>query len=493
MAKHFISVLGTGNYSDTAYGEEDNFVRTPYIQLALLKLKVGQLSKEDRITVFVTDGERGSRKVNWIPEDKEGLRAQLIKEGYGVFLNPEDDIIPIGANEDELFEIFQTIYASIGEGEELYLDITHSLRNIPIQLLAVIQYARVMKNVTVAGIYYGAYEVRQEREDGSVIAPIFNLKPFVEIMDWTSAADSFIRYGNSSQMNDLIKARTKEENAYKRKDISEEERSRLKTDTIQPKMLSKVGKDLEELTRALETSRGFHPSSEIPVATKYRESGYSIKGSYENYKKSYDSLMFEMEKNESNREEQKVAVRQPLRPLLEKVNEKVRVFDCKSNLEIGLAAVDWDIKNHLVQQGFTALEETIKTYLCNYAGLDESKEIFRDDVCKLLCNKHSRLYQKEEPIDDPAIAAYDDWKKSFIEDHGDEAEEIIKKHEPAIKKLSALIAGEFSVLTKNISNERNALNHFGYSNIGQFSAKKLEDELKKNAMLFRKLIEKEKQ
>lgn len=282
MAKHFISVLGTGKYSETAYGEEENFVKTPFIQLALLKLKVGQLTEGDRITVFVTDGERGSRKVNWIPEDKEGLRSRLINEGYGDFLNQEDDIIPIGANENELFEIFQIIYDSIGEGEELYLDITHALRNIPIQMLAVIQYARVMKNVTVAGIFYGAFEVRQEKEDGSIISPIFNLKPFVEIMDWASAADSFIRYGNSSQMNDLIKARTKEENAYKRKDISEEERSRLKTDTIQPKMLSKVGKDLEELTRALETSRGFHPSSEIPVATKYRESGYSIKGSYEN-------------------------------------------------------------------------------------------------------------------------------------------------------------------------------------------------------------------
>lgn len=94
-------------------------------------------------------------------------------------------MIPIGANEEELWEIFKNIFETIGQEEELYIDITHSLRNIPIQLLAVISYARAIKNVTVNGIYYGAFEVGKFNEEGVKEAPILNLLTFLDILDWS--------------------------------------------------------------------------------------------------------------------------------------------------------------------------------------------------------------------------------------------------------------------------------------------------------------------
>ena len=45
MGKHFISVLGTGNYSETIYKCDEGEHKTAFIQEALLKLKFGECKK----------------------------------------------------------------------------------------------------------------------------------------------------------------------------------------------------------------------------------------------------------------------------------------------------------------------------------------------------------------------------------------------------------------------------------------------------------------
>ena len=47
----------------------------------------------------------------------------------------------------------------IDEGEEIYFDITHGLRNIPMLVMAILEYAKVTKGILIGGIYYGAFEV----------------------------------------------------------------------------------------------------------------------------------------------------------------------------------------------------------------------------------------------------------------------------------------------------------------------------------------------
>nr|WP_296457234.1 TM1812 family CRISPR-associated protein [uncultured Acetatifactor sp.] len=70
MAKrHFLSVLGTGNYSEAVYTCGEESVTTPYIQEAVLKLKMlkeGPYTEEDRITVFLTEK---SLAFNWHDRD----------------------------------------------------------------------------------------------------------------------------------------------------------------------------------------------------------------------------------------------------------------------------------------------------------------------------------------------------------------------------------------------------------------------------------------
>lgn len=150
----------------------------------------------------------------------------------------DECVIPVGATEDELWSVFQIMYSHIREGEELYIDITHSLRNIPIQMLSVIAFARVVKKVTVNGIYYGAFEVGNINEQGIKEAPIFDLITFLDILDWSQAASSFVKYGDSEQIVDLYKKNSK----------------RLPLKTME---LYKVISELQNITRGLETSRGY--------------------------------------------------------------------------------------------------------------------------------------------------------------------------------------------------------------------------------------------
>ena len=50
------------------------------------------------------------------------------------------------------------------------------------------------------------------------------------------------------------------------------------------------------------------------------------------------------------------------------------------NTATGMAAVQWAIDKNLTQQGFTALEETIKTYLCEAYEIPAGDRAERDGI-----------------------------------------------------------------------------------------------------------------
>lgn len=122
MGKHFISVLGTGLYQSTTYYYKEKSVITPFIQEALAEMLFDDIQEGDRISVFVTEKakeqnwdnrkytarerENAERLGHEIPDVKTGLR-DILQKKYGNIL---DDIelcmIPIGADENELWKIF---------------------------------------------------------------------------------------------------------------------------------------------------------------------------------------------------------------------------------------------------------------------------------------------------------------------------------------------------------------------------------------------------
>jgi CRISPR-associated DxTHG motif protein len=260
------------------------------------------------------------------------------------------EVIPIESaqNEEQIWSVFDSIYNSIGEDEDIIFDITHSFRSIPLLAITIINYAKTMKNCCLYGIYYGSYEGAKEVEDHK-IASVVDLTIYDEILEWTNAANVFIKYGNSAPICDLEKK--------KYKTVPREKKGEWNT-------IDKVVSSMKTLYDNMATCRG---GSYNPKA--------SIKGEYANLLEQRNNITGEAAKE--------------IKPMYHLLDRAIYSYDKYwktdnaadlEDYEIGLGVVEWSIQNGMTQQGYTALEETIKTFLCYKFGLDGGNKKNRDDV-----------------------------------------------------------------------------------------------------------------
>ena len=198
--KVFISVLGTGNYKECIYASGNTqYDGTRFIQkatLQMLDVKEGW-TESDRIYIIVTDG---SKEQNWetrteTVEPKIGL-ADSLKEMH--LSTPIETIrIPDGNNEDEIWQIFSDIYKVLNDEDELYFDLTHGFRYLPMMVLVLGNYAKFLKHTEVKSITYGNYESRDKETN---IAPIINITPLAALQDWTNAAADYLEHGDATKL-----------------------------------------------------------------------------------------------------------------------------------------------------------------------------------------------------------------------------------------------------------------------------------------------------
>lgn len=425
MAKHFISVLGVGLYSNCVYkykgkGEKEY----QYVQEAILNLCIKDFGKDDKISIFCTDE---AKKRNWFDykmtdEDyeeikykhlmeeeelielknaggeKEGLYSKLKNLNFQVKKDPIK--ILEGRTEKELWEIFNTVLDVIKDDDELYVDITHGLRSIPMQLLVILQFAKVKKkNISIKGIFYGAYEVGEKKDIGLeeiYEAPIFDLTIYDSILNWSSATEAFVKNGDGNLLKSIFDTNLNENNELENKELIESV------------------KGIVALTNTLETSRG--KNLETNDDDNFKRSIYKAYKKFEtNYKKlSNKKISSEL---------------QPLKELMEVIDNDTSIFNIDSidnlvekskdkkdlkevfknqyknniNLAIGLASIKWAIDKKLPQQGFTALEETVKTLLCVTYGLNETLEISRQAIAANLLSKISEIDKNNETIKEKVV------------------------------------------------------------------------------------------
>ena len=182
MGIHFITILGTSLYTNCTYEIESAGFEydTPFVQVAVLKYIAFMCKTCDRITVFVTEK---SEEKNWYTreytEDERLILARkqiepkpgVMKTGLKEILEkefPEASVecvrIREGRNKEEIDEIFESMYDAVMPEETIYFDFTHGLRNIPMQALTVIHYAKILKNIQVGGIYYGLLSWEKEKK-----------------------------------------------------------------------------------------------------------------------------------------------------------------------------------------------------------------------------------------------------------------------------------------------------------------------------------------
>ena len=146
----------------------------------------------DYMKVFVTEK---ARAMHW-----ETFKRQA--EDY--VDNLEAVEIPDGADEDELWSLFQTVIDAVDEREEVLFDITHGFRSLPFLSLLAVAYLRQVKQIDLRAVLYGNYEARDQSVTPNR-APVIDLSGFVSLFDWMTAADRFTRFGDAGDLAERLR------------------------------------------------------------------------------------------------------------------------------------------------------------------------------------------------------------------------------------------------------------------------------------------------
>jgi CRISPR-associated DxTHG motif protein len=176
-----ITFLGITDYEEVEYRWHDLSKPTKFVQEALV-----HWLKPEATCVLLTEKAR-ARHWNDLSQRLQG-HTQIVEVD-----------IPDGKSEEELWRIFEKISDAVCEGDQIAFDITHSFRSLPMIALLTIAYLKQVKRVKVQYVLYGAYEARDNQG-----APVFDLTPFADLLDWLAAAKMFTATGDSSELGQLI-------------------------------------------------------------------------------------------------------------------------------------------------------------------------------------------------------------------------------------------------------------------------------------------------
>ncbi len=357
MRNVFISFLGTTNYLPCNYliKGHDPVQNIRFVQEACIARWCTQWGADDRIFICVTDE---SEKNNWHDNGHkvqlQGLetRLQLLCLAAPV----EKVLIPVGKKEEEIWDIFERVFSLLDEGDNLYLDITHAFRSLPMLAMVILSYAKVMRNITVRAISYGAMEAlgnlkkveNMRIEDRNV--PVFDLLPFDRLQDWTTAIDRFSKTGDGK----LIQHLAKQDITPILKQTKGQDRDAA--------ALRAFGKCLAEFSGVVTTCRGLELSAK---GNALRLSLLELGG-------------------------QKMI--KPLHPLLEKIEPAFSVFQGEEITD-GIAAAQWCEEHKLYQQSYTILLETMITFVVNKALGKDGRN--KDD--RTLVNQCTAIIVDDKP------------------------------------------------------------------------------------------------
>lgn len=108
------------------------------------------------------------------------------------------------ADWDANLQVLSRIADLLEDGDEVYLDVTHSFRSLPIfQMLAVSYLTNISKRkITIKRITYGIWEVHDEF-DGDT--PIIDLSRLNDLMEYVKLAGEYQRFGTAYGLQDMIK------------------------------------------------------------------------------------------------------------------------------------------------------------------------------------------------------------------------------------------------------------------------------------------------
>jgi len=224
-----LTFLGTSDYKPTCYTWQGKQVTnpTPYAAEALCELYefVNPDEKIHEVLVFLTPE---AREKNW-----DGFRKNLINKK----LNVKDIPIPSGRSEPELWQIFDAVVNAVNPGTQVLFDITNAFRSIPLLVFLASAFLQKARNVTIKGLYYGAFDADPQKP------PIFDLTPAIKLLDWLTATEHFITTGSAVSLGSLL--------STIQKDFSSKEY----LESTPPKRLQELGNSIQSISHSLELIR----------------------------------------------------------------------------------------------------------------------------------------------------------------------------------------------------------------------------------------------
>lgn len=432
--KVFISFLGTTNYFPSKYYRGKKFCSgmEKYVQIAALEYIQaidGGWQENDIAYILLT---KEAKKRNWEDnghKDKDGneienlgLKKVLENKGFPFQYEAVCDI-PEGMNETEIWEIFNIIYSRIENGDELYFDITHGFRYLPMLVVVLGNYAKFLKKVKVKHILYGNYEGRDKDTNNKYIepahSPLVDLRPFSNLQDWTYSVADFINNGNADRMFDLA---------------DEELRSRFRQERASS--FRSLVLSIKDFAKDIQTCRG----NSINEGTHIREVKRQLDEVYEiltkkNTKASIDELLI---------------------PVFDRIKETMENYNGQGDINNGFQAVQWCIEHRLYQQAVTILQESVKNYFLHKFGMDITDDDNRKNierlftVIKYLINPLLQYIEKPQDIGSRSHDELDSIKDLLPN---------IKKSQDAVSSLKSMKAIAYDYNTLRLL--RNDLNHFG--------------------------------
>jgi len=244
--------------------------------------------------------------------------------------------IPDGKTEADLWRIFSKMAENLDERDEVIFDITHGFRSIPMLALLAASFLRTAKKVELKAILYGAHDARDEQ--GRV--PVFDLTPFVSLLDWITATNQFIRNGEGAELAGLLKV------------YSDASVQRLTESIEKISDGLRLLRPLDVMKRAAELPQLFADASavisrDIPpfgLLSKNVEQSYSIFG---------------------------VGNPDPRR-------------DAKDILDRQLRIIEWHLGKGQIVQCLSLAREWVPSLLCLHFNLDPTDKANRDDMEVLL-------------------------------------------------------------------------------------------------------------
>lgn len=233
MARNvFISFLGTNNYAECRY-QAEGFLSQPvrFVQEALIEYLCKDWTENDRILIFCTSkestGKNGSKELNWLDDgqprttseiERTGLKHRLDDLQARISLKPRivEKDIKSGFTEQEIWDIFNTVFNRLEKDDRIYFDVTHAFRSIPLFATVLFNYARFMLGTQLVSIHYGAFEQLGGIAEAKAIpveeriAPLIDLTSIVRLQEYNQIASSLKDFGKVAPLSEAIGWRTED-------------------------------------------------------------------------------------------------------------------------------------------------------------------------------------------------------------------------------------------------------------------------------------------